>query len=158
MALDPAVRARVLAKLLALGFQSRRDAIAWVDALVAETDSPQRHLIDASLSATDGQLISALEAFAAATGAPHAAAVRAAVLAELASWLSAHPDDGPRIARALYRMAVAGEFPDPNAERRMYALDDQYELASEAVYGVREEVDRELREFLAGYESPTRAR
>lgn len=74
------------------------------------------------------------------------------MLGELGSWLASHPDAGPRIARVLYRMAMAGELPDPDAERQMYTLDDQYELAIDAVYGVRQDVDADLRELLARYE------
>ena len=151
--MDASVRARALAKVLALGFGSPRDVVAWVDTLITGASTPHPFLIDASLAeARPSALVAALESFAAASGIADVPAVWSAVLGELSSWLLAHPDDGPRIARALFRMAVAGEFRDRDAESKMYAFDDQYDLAIDAVYGIREEVDRELRAFLARYD------
>lgn len=153
--MDASVRARALARVLALGFGSPRDVVAWVDTLIVEASTPHPSLIDASLAeAKPGELVAALESFAAASGNADVPAVWSAVLGHLSSWLLAHPDDGPRIARALYRMAVAGECPDRDAESKMYAFDDQYDLAIDAVYGVREQIDRELSAFLARYADP----
>jgi len=111
---------------------------------------PDEALIDAALSETKrGELVSALNRFAAATGPDDDdAAVCWAILGELHGWLRDHPDDGPRIARALFEMAAAGEYPDMEAESEMYMLDDLYELAATGIHGSRAEADGCLREFL----------
>ena len=150
--MDASVRAKALARLLALGCVDPRDVVAWVYTLIVEAHVPHEFLIDAALSETRrGELITALEKFAATTRPGDASGVWSAVLGGLHAWLLKHPDDGPRIAQALYEMAVAGEYPDSDAEGEMYTWDDQYELAVTGVYGARDEVDANLRTFLARY-------
>ena len=153
---NPAVRARAFAKLLALGFVSPRDVVAWVDALIAAGPSPHECLIDASLAEGNrNDLIAALDGFATATGSQDTEAVASTVLAGLHSWFLGHPEDGPRIARALLAMAIARECPDRSAEGDMYGLEDQYELAANGIYGSRDDVDRDLRVFLARWATPS---
>ena len=48
--MDASVRAKALARLLALGFASPHDVVAWVDTLIAEAQVPNEFLIDAALS------------------------------------------------------------------------------------------------------------
>jgi hypothetical protein len=149
---DAAADARALARLLALGFASARDVVAWVDRRIADSSTPHPFLIDASLSEKRRDaLIAALEGFATDVGVGDPSAVWAAVLGGLHSWLLSHPHDGPGIARALYGMAVAGELPDRDAEPTMYALDDRYALALDGAYGERHDVDGALRTFLVRY-------
>lgn len=150
--MDASVRAKALARLLALGFAEPRDIVAWVDSLIVEAQVPNEFLIDAALSETKrGELITALGRFGATARTGDASEVWSAIFGGLHAWLLKHPEDGPRIAHTLYEMAVAGEYPDSDAEGEMYMLDDQYELAVNGVYGARDEVDANLRTFLARY-------
>lgn len=149
---EPAIRAKAFARLLAHGLASSRAIVEWLDALIVQAPIPHEALIEAALSEKRrGDLIASLHRFAATSGEDNAPAVLSTILCELNRWFRSHPADGPRVARFLFEMAVAGEYPDAEAEGEMYMMDDVYELAATGVHGTRDDADEFLRGFLRRY-------
>ena len=53
--------------------------------------------------------------------------------------------------RALYSMAWDGDVPDPEGERWMWSFDDALDLADQGIYGDKDDVRRDLVQFLRRY-------
>jgi hypothetical protein len=147
-----AVRAKAYARLLARGYATPPEVVAWVDERITGTAEPAAQLLDASLCAANrAALIGALNAFGDAGGADDATVSRE-VLAALHAWFESHPAEGRRIAHSLYEMATAGEYPDSDARYEMCTIKDRYELAD--IFSTSQQAGDALRVFLARYEQP----
>jgi len=150
---DNQAQAKAFAIALYEGFTSPERVIEWVDALLQGQDQPDENLIEASLSKSRvNDLITSLNLFA---GSPQVQPVARAVIAEMRDLFASDSSTGPRIARALYAMFLAGDVPQTEAKAGMASLDDAYEFAKlGGDFSETSNVDRELADFLHAYGQP----
>lgn len=140
------VEAAARAKALAFGILPLEALIAWADGRIqAEPDFDPR-LIDLSLAKSDAEARAALYAFGPATDKPRIAARLFPLLREA---LASGGDDGRKVAKALYHMAMDGYVPAPELEGPMWCFWDDLDLAIDGIHGDPEEVRGRLSAYLA---------
>ena len=144
--------AETLASLLDTGMVKTEKVIAWVDATIAEMDDPPIPLIDASLFTRDvNALVNSLRALPGKTDQTEALRLTFYYMRES---LAEDAELAPKIARALFRMAMDGQIPE-GGDGAMFHLDNAFSLADEGIYGDPLQVRQELQDFLDEHSRPS---
>jgi hypothetical protein len=148
--------AEVLRKSLLLGLASVDEVVAWADAQIAQAQTPHPVLLELALS----QRAHPLDLCGLLAQVPGAAAkehVGRQIFRRMVECLDRDESAAPTVAYGLYEMALAGEAPSEEAERRMWYFDEAFSLARRGICGTVEQVTAELRDFLRGELPPPQA-
>ena len=121
------------------------ELIEWADSQIQIDVRPYPNIIDLSLAKTMGEALSALNKFdkPKERGATARLTFRLFHQALCSGVGSYH-----RIAKALYYMAMDGFVPKPEIEGEMMSFWDKLDLASDGVFGMPDQVKKEMLEFL----------
>ena len=121
-------------------------AIAWADGLIAQSESVPEPILDLSLAGSrPSEEVTAILASIPGTADP-IEAMRAA-LRDLLSMLEREPSAGRQVAQWLLNSRQNGDLPEEQFGWEPWALDDEYELAAQGLWPVKQ-ADERLMEFL----------
>ena len=144
--MDLTIEAAARTMALDFGVLPLEDLIAWADGQIqAERDFDPR-LIDLSLAKTDAEAKAALREFGPTTDKPQ---VSARLFSLLHDALASGRDDGRKVAKALYDMAMGDYVPAPEHEGPMWCFWDDLDLAIDGVHGDAEAIRTEMLSYLA---------
>lgn len=147
MSRDHAARAQAFGWSVALGVTTPRDAVAWLDDVLASEPHPSPVLLDATMSERDRPaLVHALNDLGAGADSVLVAQL---VLADLREAVSSGRLTPRAAAEVMYRMPGYGLVPDEEARHDMHWLEDAYRLGETGILKISStETDQEVRRFL----------
>jgi len=136
-------------RALEFGIADVSEVDTWVDSVIVAEPRPAFAFIEASSAGGEpGALLAALREV---PGVADAGARRRLIFGIMSRALDRDPCAIKRIVRALYSMALDGDVPDPDGEQWMWSLDDALDLAEQGIYGHKDDVRRDLVQFLRQY-------
>lgn len=136
-------------RALEFGLADGAEVDAWVESVIAAEPRPAFAFIEASSAGGEpGALLAALRDV---PGVADASTRRRVIFGIMSRALDRDPVAIKKIVRALYSMALDGDVPDADGEHWMWSFDDALDLADQGIYGHKDDVRRDLVQFLRRY-------
>ncbi|WP_260962452.1 hypothetical protein [Pseudomonas citri] len=129
------------------------DIVRWADEEINRQAGPPYELIELALMADSNRFDAASQLLRIVKPAVSAAEVLPYVLAAAHKKLLDTPDFGKVLAEGMFRSWIKANCNFPDALSPFGYFDDAYSLAESGTYGTVDQINRELLEFTAGFQS-----
>ena len=129
------------------------DIVRWADEEINSQVNPPFELIELALMANSNRFDAASQLLRIVKPAVRSAEILPYVLAAAHKKLLDTPNFGKVLAEGMYRSWIKANCDFPNALSPFGYFDDAYSLAESGTYGTVHQINQELLEFTAGFQS-----